>query len=303
MTLVILAAGMGSRYGGMKQVDPVGPNKEFIIDYSCHDAVAAGYDKIVFIIKKEHEGIFRETIGARASRFVKVEYAYQDVRNLPVGFSVPDERTKPWGTAHALLCAEHLLDGPFATVNADDFYGRESFALVADHMKRAAAKGDDSECCMAAYRLDRTLTDNGSVSRGVCEIDPEGRLVTITERTAIYRTAEGGEFESEGRRVFLPGDTPVSMNFFGISPSVFGFAREKFKEFLACMKNPLKDEYYLPVMLSDAMNAGIAKISVLRTPETWFGVTYSADREPVKEGIREKIRAGVYKEDLWSDLK
>ena len=294
---------MGSRYGGMKQIDPVGPNGEFIIDYSCHDAVVAGYDKIVFIIKKEHEDVFRKTIGARVSRFVKVEYAYQDMLNLPEGFTVPEGRTKPWGTAHALLCAEHLLDGPFATVNADDFYGRESFALVASHMKSAQDKGDAAECCMAAYRLDRTLTDNGSVSRGVCNIDDSGKLISITERTAIYKTESGGEYESEGKRVFLPGDTPVSMNFFGISPAVFGFARDKFKEFLGSMKNPVKDEYYLPMMLSDAMNEGIAKISVLRTPETWFGVTYAADREPVKEGIRRKIAEGVYNEDLWSDLK
>ena len=302
MTLVILAAGMGSRYGGLKQVEPVGPNGEFIIDYSCHDAVAAGFDRIVFIIKKEHEEIFRTSIGARAARFAKVEYVFQDTSNLPEGFSVPEGRKKPWGTAHALLCASPLLDDCFATVNADDFYGKESFRLVGDFLKTVDPADPFARCCMAAYRLDRTLTENGSVSRGICGIGERGELTSITERTKIFRTPGGAEFEEEGKRYPLEPETPVSMNFFGVSPAVFDFARPAFREFLSGMKDPQKDEFYLPKMLSDAMGAGRASISVLNTPEKWFGVTYSKDKEPVKAGIRALVDSGVYAADLWSDL-
>ena len=294
---------MGSRYGGMKQIDPVGPTGEFIIDYSCHDAILAGYDHIVFVIKRENYEIFRSTVGKRVERFVRVDYAFQDIDRLPAGFRVPDGRTKPWGTAHALLCAADFISDQFATINADDFYGAHSFAVVADYMN-AVPSGEKLACCMAAYELSKTLTENGSVSRGVCVSDKEGYLISITERTAIFKTADGGEFDrGDGVMASLPADTPVSMNFFGIRPEIFGYAEKGFSCFLSGMDNPLKNEYYLPFMLSSAMSDGKASIKVLDTPDEWFGVTYAADKPAVKEKIGRLIDAGVYRSDLWSDLK
>lgn len=294
---------MGSRYGGMKQIDPVGPTGEFIIDYSCHDALHAGYDHIVFVIKRENYEIFRSTVGKRVERFVKVDYAFQDIDRLPAGFRVPEGRTKPWGTAHALLCAADFVSDQFATINADDFYGAHSFAVVADYMN-AVASGEKLACCMAAYELSKTLTENGSVSRGVCVSDKDGFLISITERTAIFKTADGGEFDrGDGVMISLPAETSVSMNFFGIRPAIFGYAEKGFSRFLSEMENPLKNEYYLPFMLSSAMSDGKASIKVLDTPDEWFGVTYAADKPAVKEKIGRLIDAGVYRKDLWSDLK
>ncbi len=303
MTLVILAAGMGSRYGGLKQIDPIGPCGEFIIDYSCHDAILAGFDRIVFIIKKENEKIFRETVGSRVEKHIRVEYVFQDPAFLPEGFSVPEGRIKPWGTAHAILCARPVLNDCFATVNADDFYGKRSFEIVADFLKNVDPEALPATCCMAAYRLENTLTENGSVSRGVCATGTGGELLSITERTKIFKRPDGAEYEEAGNRYFLPGDTPVSMNFFGISPAVFSFAESAFADFLRGMPDPLKSEFYLPTVLSAAMEAGNARIKLLNTPERWFGVTYSSDREPVRQGIRALVSEGVYKEDLWSDIR
>ena len=303
MTLVVLAAGMGSRYGGMKQVDPVGPEGEFIIDYSCHDAVRAGFDHIVFVIKKENLDIFRDTIGKRVEPYVKVSYVFQDIEDLPDGFTVPDGRTKPWGTAHALLACRDVVKDNFATVNADDFYGYDAFRQVADYMEKQPTSGYPMRCCLVGYQLKNTLSDNGSVSRGVCASDRDGKLVSITERTKIFKTAEGAEFEENGQRTFLSGDTVVSMNMFGMTPAVFDYMKEDFPRFLSQLENPLKSEYFIPLVTTNAMQEGKCNIDLLVTEEKWFGVTYADDKPLVKENFRKLTEAGVYTPSLWSDLK
>lgn len=302
MTLLILAAGMGSRFGGLKQVQPVGPSGEFIIDYSCHDAVKAGFDRIVFVIKKENLEVFRDTVGKRVEPYAEVKYVFQDPDDLPGGFRLPEGRTKPWGTGHAVLSAEKVIDDNFATVNADDFYGYESFRLVCDHLRPQDPKALPVRGCMAGYMLNNTLTENGSVSRGICSTDASGRLSSITERTKIFPDGDAAFFEEEGKRYPLPGDCTVSMNFFGLTPAFFSFCRSEFSRFLGSMKNPLKDEFYLPFAVSSAMNAGLATVSVLPTSERWFGVTYGADLPRVRSAIVSLIDRGVYRDDLWSDL-
>jgi hypothetical protein len=298
MTLVILAAGMGSRFGGMKQITPVGPSGEFIIDYSCYDAIKAGFDKIVFVIKRENLDIFRETVGKRVEGHVKVEYAFQDMNDIPKPFSVPEGRVKPWGTGHALLAARHCVEDNFATVNADDFYGAESYAIMADFLKSAKPW----QFAMAGYKLSNTLTENGTVSRGICLADENGMLTSITERTSIRPVGENAEYEDEGAWVPVSGDSISSMNFFGFTPEVFGFAAEKFKSFLDTIKDPLKSEYYLPSIASLAMAEELATVKVCPTPSKWFGVTYAADREGLEGKIREMISRGLYSSDLWRSV-
>jgi hypothetical protein len=298
MTLVILAAGMGSRFGGMKQITPVGPSGEFIIDYSCYDAIKAGFDKIVFVIKRENLDIFRETVGKRVEGHVKVEYAFQDMNDIPKPFSVPEGRVKPWGTGHALLAARHCVEDNFATVNADDFYGAESYAIMADFLKNAKPW----QFAMAGYKLSNTLTENGTVSRGICLADENGMLTSITERTSIRPVGENAEYEDEGAWVPVSGDSISSMNFFGFTPEVFGFAAEKFKSFLDTIKDPLKSEYYLPSIASLAMAEELATVKVCPTPSKWFGVTYAADREGLEGKIREMISRGLYSSDLWRSV-
>lgn len=304
MTLIVLAAGMGSRYGGLKQIDPVGPNGEFIIDYSCHDAVAAGFDHIVFVIKQENYDIFRSTIGKRVEPFVKVSYAFQDPMDIPAGFTYPEGRIKPWGTTHAVLACRDIVCDNFATVNADDFYGRDAFNKVYGFMSAQSVSDIPSRCCMVAYKLKNTLTENGSVARGICNTDAEGKLVSITERTAINALPNGdGSFEENGNNIVIPGDTSVSMNLFGCTPAIFDYALKGFEKFLSNMDNPLKNEYYLPFMLSDAMRDNYCTIDVKTTDGKWFGVTYAADKPSVKANIADMISKGEYRTDLWSDLK
>lgn len=304
MTLVVLAAGMGSRYGGLKQIDPVGHNGEYIIDFSCHDAILAGFDHIVFVIKREIYDVFRDTVGKRVERFVKVSYAFQDLCDIPEGFSVPEGRTKPWGTTHALLSCRDIVKDNFATVNADDFYGKDAFNKIFSFMSAQPKSGFPAKCCMVAYKLKNTLTENGSVARGICNTDNEGKLVSITERTAINALENGdGYFTEDDKNIVIPGDTSVSMNLFGCTPAIFDYALNGFAKFLCNMDNPLKNEYYLPFMLSDAMRDNICTIDVKTTDGKWFGVTYAADKPTVKANIDEMINQGVYNADLWSDLK
>lgn len=303
MTLVVLAAGMGSRYGGMKQVDPVGPEGEFIIDYSCHDAVRAGFDHIVFVIKKEFLDVFRDTIGKRVEPYVKVSYVFQDMQDLPAGFSVPEGRVKPWGTAHALYACRDVVKDNFATVNADDFYGFDAFRQVADYMKAQPVSGYPMRCCLVGYKLKNTLSENGSVSRGVCASDSEGKLVSITERTKIYKTAEGAEFEENGVRTSISPDTVVSMNMFGMTPTVFDYMKEDFPKFLSNLANPLKSEYFIPIVTTDAMQEGKCNIDLLVTSEKWFGVTYAEDKPFVRDTLQKMTDAGIYTPSLWSDLQ
>ena len=304
MTLVILAAGMGSRYGGMKQIDPIGPSGEFIIDYSCFDASRAGFDRIVFVIKRENLDVFRETVGARVGSYMKTEYAFQSLDDLPEGFSVPDGRQKPWGTAHALLAAREIVDDCFAVINADDFYGRKTFEIMAERLRAAERRarrtdGGRLDCCMVGFRLGNTLTENGTVSRGICTVEG-GKLVSVTERTKIRRAADGScaEYEEDGEWTPLPLDSTASMNCFGLMPEVFGYVSDGFGGFLENMGDPMKSEYYLPFALDSLAQKGIIDIAVEKTPSKWYGVTYAADKERVKQSIRELIRSGEYPEKL-----
>ncbi len=304
MTLVILAAGMGSRYGGMKQIDPIGPNGEFIIDYSCYDAIRAGFDRNVFVIKKENLELFRESVGCRVEPYAKVEYAFQDINELPCGFTVPEGRVKPWGTAHALLATRNIVDDNFATINADDFYGYEAFEEMANRLKAAEPYAMPMPICFAAYRLANTLTDNGTVSRGICELDENGSLVSITERTKIRPAGADAEYqEDDGSWVHISGDAAASMNFFGFTPAFFPVAADYFARFLSEMKDPMKAEFYLPLAVTWAQEDSLATINACHTKAKWYGVTYAADKEYVKESIRALINRGDYAEDLWSALR
>ena len=295
MILAVLAAGMGSRYGGLKQIDPVGASGEFITDFSVKDARDAGFDKAVFIIKKEHREAFEETIGRRI-KGIKVEYAYQDLYDIPEGCSVPEGRVKPWGTGHALYAARDLLDDSFAVINADDFYGRTSFKIVADFLKNAKP----GQYCMAGYLLKNTVTEYGSVSRGVCREDDNEYLTTITERRKIVKDGGRLVYTDDGEPIELSPDTVVSMNLFGFTADFTQHLGEGFEAFLRKgFKDPLKDEYYISLPVQDLIDEKKATMKVLKTPEKWFGVTYKEDRAAVVDAIAELVRSGVYHRNLW----
>lgn len=300
MTLVILAAGMGSRYGGLKQLDPMTEKGEFILDFSVFDAKRAGFDKIVFIIKKEMEELFRETVGNRISRQIEVAYAYQSLTDIPEGFSVPEGRVKPWGTAHALLCAKEAVgEDSMMVINADDFYGKETFEAIGSFLKNADKKGSDF--CMAGYILKNTLTENGSVSRGICVVNEKGCLTGITERTKIYRTEEGQVvFEEEGALTPTDENGYCSMNCWGFTSKIFSFLEESFKAFLSSSAgDPLKRECYLPACVDSAMKAGNCTVSVLPTNAKWYGVTYPEDKAYVMSSIRALVENGSYPNGLF----
>lgn len=299
MTLVVLAAGLGSRYGGLKQLDPVGPCGEFIIDYSIYDAIRAGYDKVVFIIKRENYELFRSTIGHRLEKVVAVEYAFQEPDAATLAL-LPKEREKPLGTAHALLCARPYVKGNFSVINADDYYGCAAYGLAAEYLKSASA-GTDMHYCMVGYNMANTLTDNGTVSRGVCTVRPDGMLESITERTKIRRAGSDGEYEDGGNWIRLPGDTIVSMNFFGFNDSIFAYAEKGLTAFLHRPGTDLmKGEYYLPTVAGESLEGGAHDMRVLVTPDVWYGVTYKEDKPTVVAGLRALAEAGVYpKDSLW----
>lgn len=298
MTLVILAAGMGSRYGGLKQIDPITESGSFIIDFSVYDAVLCGFDKVVFVINEENLEIFRETIGKRFEDKVRVEYAFQDLNNLPEGFSLPEGRTKPWGTAHALLAARSKVTDPFAVINADDFYGRGAYELLAKHLSKSADAKLPS-FCMIGYKLRNTLTENGTVSRGVCKVNRCRRLIDIVERTKIYKDGDKAFFEEDGESTELEMETVVSMNCWGFTPDIFESIEEGFKNFLAQpTDNPMKREYYLPFAVKEALDAKKCTVTVYSTEDSWYGVTYKEDKEPVKASIAKLISDGVYPDKL-----
>ena len=299
MTLVILAAGMGSRYGGLKQIDPITDGGEFIIDFSIYDAVKAGFDKVVFIIKEENFDAFRETVGARVEPYVKVEYAFQSLDKIPEGFSVPEGREKPWGTSHALLCAEDKVDDNFAVINADDFYGRDAFMKLADHLKTLDKSSTDY--CMIGYVLRNTLTENGTVSRGRCETSKSGMLESITELTKIKTCGSDAEyFNDSGEWEHLSGDTVVSMNCWGLTPAIFTELKRGFVDFLSSPKGKeMKSEYYLPGAVDDMMKAGKCRAKVYPTTAEWYGVTYSEDKAGVKAALRALMDRGEYPHKLW----
>ncbi|MBP3322450.1 MAG: NTP transferase domain-containing protein [Clostridia bacterium] len=300
MTLVILAAGMGSRYGGLKQLDPMTKNGEFILDFSVFDAKSAGFDKVVFIIKEEMQELFAETVGNRISKQIEVAYAYQKPDALPAGYAVPEGRVKPWGTGHALLCAKEAVGkDSMMVINADDFYGRETFKAISAFLKENKGK---NAYCMAGYILKNTLTENGSVSRGICEVDGEGYLKGITERTKIYRAEDGNVVFME-EDVLYPTDENgyCSMNCWGFTPAIFAELEEGFAEFLAGDGDPIKREFYLPSAVDRAMKKGRCTVSVLPTEAKWYGVTYPEDKAFVMSSIRELIDGGVYPDGLFEN--
>lgn len=301
--LVVMAAGMGSRYGGLKQIDPVGPCGEAILDYSLYDARRAGFSTVVFIIKHEIEADFKRTVGARAEQAgLEVRYAFQQLDILPEGFSVPEGRVKPWGTAHAVLSAAKCIDAPFAVINADDYYGPTCFRLIFEYLS-THADGDKFAWAMVGFRLKNTVSENGSVSRGVCVTDAAGNLVSVTERTRIEpRDGTIAYTEDDGQTwVELPGDSLVSMNLWGFTPSFVTAAQEGFADFLRqnLPVNPLKCEYYLPSVVSAALADGRAEVRVLTSTDKWYGVTYREDKPALMAALKAMTDAGTYPEGLW----
>ena len=302
-TLVILAAGMGSRYGGLKQIDPVDDKGHKIIDFSIYDAVRAGFGKVVFIIKKENEKDFRECVGDAVSKHIAVDYVFQELDKVPEGFQIPEGRVKPWGTAHAILCCKDVVKEPFAVINADDYYGRSAF----DELYKFLTTHEDDEkyrYAMVGYQLGNTLTDNGSVARGICVTDDDGYLVEIAERTKIVKTEKAAAFTEDDGETWteVALDTPVSMNMWAFSPSIIGELQAAVDRFFAeeVEKNPLKSECFLPIEVDKLLKAGKATVEAeIHSADKWFGVTYKEDKPFVMESIRNLKDAGVYPDVLW----
>ena len=300
--LVVMAAGMGSRYGGLKQIDPVGSQGEAILDYSLYDAYRAGFETAVIIIKEAIREEFMQTVGARLQKCpMEIRYAYQELYKLPEGYTAPAERTKPWGTCHAVLCAREAIDGaPFAVVNADDYYGRSAFQVIYDYLLQAADK-QTYDYCMVGYELGKTVTEHGSVARGVC-VTENDQLVAIAERTRIEKQGDRIAYTEDGEHWHeLPAQTPVSMNLWGYTPSVLDEIENRMKAFLdqALVENPNKGEFYLPLLVSDLLKEEKATVKVLHSSDQWFGVTYAADRPKVVAAIAEMTAAGKYPDGLW----
>lgn len=302
--LVIMAAGMGSRYGGLKQIDPVDAEGHIIMDFSIFDAKRAGFEKVIFIIKKENEADFREAIGNRMEKIMDVAYAFQDLHNLPAGYEVPDGRTKPWGTAHAVLSLKGQVTGPFAVINADDYYGSHAF----DTIYRYLTSHEDDEkyrYAMVGYRLKNTVTENGHVARGICRVNGDRELSEITERTMIAKRESGIAYSEDGGSTWIPvdGETLVSMNMWGFTKSILDEIESGFPAFLekGLRENPLKCEYFLPSVVSSLLEEGRASAAVLESEDKWYGVTYKEDK-PVVEGAIQALKdAGVYPQKLWED--
>ncbi len=299
MTLVVMAAGMGSRYGGLKQMDPVGANNEVILDYSVYDAMRAGFDHVVFVVKQEIYDLFREKVGNRIARHIKVDYALQEVSDVPEGVVIPESRKKPWGTAHAVYACRGLVNDPFLVINADDFYGKESFQLVHDFLQNAKSDGRE-HYCLAGYRLSHTLTENGTVSRGQCETDKDGYLQNVTERTKIMRTEHGIAYEEDGAWTPLPEDTTVSMNFWGFTPKLFETLETNLPKFFEDNRENLeKCEYYLPTLVKESMAQGICDVSVRKTDAKWYGITYHEDKAQLVAAVQKMVQDGLYPQNLW----
>ncbi len=295
-TLVILAAGMGSRFGGLKQISPLGPHGEIIIDYSLHDAYEAGFRKVVFVIKEEMYDTFREVIGKKTEEKMQVKYAIQALDILPDGFEVPENRKKPWGTAHAVMCARPCIDGNFGIINADDYYGKDCYKKLYDFLSKNRESADKMELCMVAYVLKNTLTENGTVSRGVCNVE-NGKLVSVTERTSIRKTESGdGEYSEDGvNYTAISGDTPVSMNVWGFTKDMIDYMQKGFVKFLENLsENREKAEYYLPSAVDSAVKEGKAEVTVLQSEDRWYGVTYAEDKQSVTEALTKMHNEGKY---------
>ena len=300
-TLVVMAAGIGSRFGGgIKQLEPVGPSGEIIMDYSVYDAMQAGFDKVVFIIRKDLEKDFREIIGNRMEKIVETAYAFQELDDLPAGFQRPEGRTKPWGTGQAILCCKDLVQEPFAVINADDYYGKEAFVKVHDYLAGEHPACGKMDFCMAGFQLGNTLSENGGVTRGICSVNEDGHLTKVTETKNIVKTSEGAAVKGEdGRLTSVAADCPVSMNMWGFTPEIFEVLENGFAEFLKNLSDPMKGEYLIPTIVDGLIQEQKANVTVLESRDKWFGVTYKEDKPAVVRSFRELIDAGVYREKLF----
>ncbi len=298
-TLLVLAAGMGSRYGSLKQMDGVGPNGEAIIDYSIYDAIRAGFGKVVFVIRHSFAKEFMEVFNEqRFGGKIAVEYVYQELDYLPEGFSVPEGRVKPWGTNHAVMMAADAIHEPFAVINADDFYGEDAYKVIGEYLKGLA--GSENHYCMVGYEVSKTLSENGTVSRGVCTVDDDKFLKSMVERTQIERVNGTIVFHDGSADEPLAENTPVSMNLFGFTPDFFRYSKEYFIEFLKANKDNLKAEFFIPLMVNHLISNGTAKLKVLSTSALWFGVTYKEDKPALMAKIESLIEKGVYPRNLWA---
>ena len=301
--LVIMAAGMGSRYGGLKQLDPVDNDGHIIMDFSMYDAKRAGFEKVVFIIKHEIEEEFKEHVGKRMEKYMDVAYAYQNIDNIPEGYEVPEGRVKPWGTAHAVYSCMDEIDGPFAVINADDYYGKEAFVKIHEFLVENYTPEKSKELCMAGFILGNTLSDNGTVTRGICAVDENDYLTDVVETYEIKKTSDGAE--SQGNRIDV--NAHVSMNMWGLTPEFVGLLEEGFVEFFENIKGDeakeLKGEYLLPIYIDELLKKGKVSVRLLETQDKWFGVTYKEDKPVVVESFAKLIADGVYQKDLFADLK
>ena len=290
ITLLVMAAGMGSRYGGLKQLDEVGPSGETIIDYSVFDAIKAGFSKVVFIIRRDFEDEFKTKISNKFSNDIQVEFVFQDIHQLPTGFSLPEDRIKPWGTGHAVLCASNFIDGPFNAINADDYYGRESFKTIADYYNN----GNDS-FSMVAFKLKKTLSDFGSVTRGLCTVNND-KLINVVETENLVKSGSGITSNSD---LDLNGDEPVSMNMWGFTPTIFDYLNEMFEVFLSKNIHDIKSEFLIPSVINDLINSGDELVQVLYSKSSWFGVTYKQDKSYVVQQIQNLVNSGFYPHKLF----
>ena len=290
ITLLVMAAGMGSRYGGLKQLDEVGPSGETIIDYSVFDAIKAGFSKVVFIIRKDFEDEFKTKISNKFSNDIQVEFVFQDIHQLPTGFSLPEDRIKPWGTGHAVLCASNFIDGPFNAINADDYYGRESFKTIADYYNNG-----NNSFSMVAFKLKKTLSDFGSVTRGLCTVNND-KLINVVETENLVKSGSGITSNSD---LDLNGDEPVSMNMWGFTPAIFDYLNEMFEVFLSKNIHDIKSEFLIPSVINDLINSGDELVQVLYSKSSWFGVTYKQDKSYVVQQIQNLVNSGFYPHKLF----
>lgn len=295
-TLLVLAAGMGSRYGGLKQIDPIGPSDETIIDYSIYDAIKAGFGKIVFVIRESFEKEFKELYNKKLSGRIELDYVIQEIGKIPEGFALNPEREKPWGTGHAILMAKDCINEPFAVINADDYYGVEAFKTIADYLSNSIS---DEENCMVGYQLANTISENGSVSRGVCTTNENDHLLTVVERTHIEKLTEDIAYLDDEKWYPLPADATVSMNFWGFTPKLFDHLESQFRTFLQEKGDQLKSEFFIPSVVAEIIASGETQIKVLKSSAQWFGVTYKEDKDKAQKAINKLVETGVYPSNLW----
>ena len=297
MDLLILAGGMGSRFGGLKQIEPIHHNGEFIIDYSIFDAIKAGFDRVIFLIKEENFEIFKQTIGSRVEKHIKVEYVFQGLNDLPQGFSLPDGRVKPWGTAHAILCCKNVIKDDFVIINADDFYGKETYQIIANAIKTMP---HENTYFGVGYKVSNTITENGAVKRGIMRLDDNNNLLEIEESN--IEKVDGkimATYLKGGEPFYIESDTPVSMNVWSFAPKIFEVLEKGFIKFLSNIKNPIKDEYLIPDVINEQIKSGIVNAKILDTPAIWYGVTYREDKDMVVNAINKMVEDGVYPDNLW----